>query len=165
MIVIAAMTMFTSCTLIIYIIILSMLGHSHMFYFRTQYDVAFQVTDVDIGTNAEVDLSLEAGQIQQLFSLVLSDPSTVQLHLAQQLDREMQEFYSFRIFARDRGSPSLIGQTEVFITVVVSYECSAATIYAVSLHHIASYHKSLLMDMAKLVMRRQTYWFVKNHPV
>lgn len=87
---------------------------------NTSLDVP-QVIDMDSGQNAEVDFSLEAGPARQFFSLLHSDSSSTQLHLARELDRETQDFYSFRIFATDRGSPSsLIGQTEIFITVGVS---------------------------------------------
>ena len=89
---------------------------------NTSLDVP-QVIDMDSGQNAEVDFSLEAGPARQFFSLLHSDSSSTQLHLARELDRETQDFYSFRIFATDRGSPSsLIGQTEIFITVGVSWD-------------------------------------------
>ena len=82
-----------------------------------------QVIDIDSGQNAEVDFSLEAGPARQFFSLLHSESSSTQLHLVRELDRETQDFYSFRIFATDRGSPSsLIGQTEIFITVGVSWD-------------------------------------------
>ena len=84
-----------------------------------------QVIDIDSGQNAEVDFSLEAGSARQFFSLLHSNSSSTQLHLAQQLDRETQDMYSFRIFATDRGFPSsLMGQTQIFITVAVSWNDS-----------------------------------------
>ena len=85
-----------------------------------------QVIDIDSGRNAEVDFSLEAGLAQGFFSLMHSDSSSTQLHLTQQLDRETQDSYSFRIFAIDRGFPSsLMGQTQIFLTVAVSWNKTA----------------------------------------
>ncbi len=76
------------------------------------------MTDVDTGSNAELDFSLEAGLAQMYFSLD-REGSVAQLHLTRPLDRELFDSYSFRIFATDRGSPPLIGETAVFITVMV----------------------------------------------
>ena len=81
-----------------------------------------QVIDIDSGQNAEMDFSLEAGPAREFFSLMNSDSSSTQLHLTQQLDRETLDSYNFRIFAIDRGFPSsLMGQTQIFITVAVSW--------------------------------------------
>ncbi len=77
-----------------------------------------QVTDVDTGSSAELDFSLEAGLAQAYFSLG-REGSVAQLRLTQPLDRELFDSYSFRIFARDRGSPPLIGETAISITVMV----------------------------------------------
>ena len=70
--------------------------------------------------NAEVDFSLAVGiREREIFSLEATD-STVALRLLQTLDRETADFYSLRLQATDRGSPSLVGETTINITVLVS---------------------------------------------
>ena len=63
--------------------------------------------------------SLEASA-RYLFSLVQSGSHSVELYLNHLLDREVASSYAFQIFAIDRGSPALLGETTVFITVRVS---------------------------------------------
>ena len=77
-----------------------------------------QVSDTDIGSNGEVDFSLES-TVQGLFSLVVTEPFATQLHFSHSIDREVRDVYSFRIFATDRGTPTLIGQTEILINITV----------------------------------------------
>lgn len=84
-----------------------------------------QVTDEDIGINSEVDFSLDAS-VQDLFALMNTGPLSVDLHLINQLDRETTASYSFRIFVIDRGTPHLLGQTTILITVLVSMYTSHA---------------------------------------
>ena len=76
-----------------------------------------------MGSNAEIDFSLEEGMARQHFSLT-SLGLRVELHLALALDREFIDSYSFRIFATDRGSPTLVGETSIFINVAVSQRMS-----------------------------------------
>ena len=45
--------------------------------------------------------------------------STVELRLLQALDRETYDSFSLRLQAMDRGSPSLVGETTINITVLV----------------------------------------------
>lgn len=78
-----------------------------------------QVTDEDIGINSEVDFSLDQSA-QDVFALMYTGPLSVELHLINQLDRETTASYSFRIFVIDRGTPHLLGQTDILITVLVS---------------------------------------------
>ena len=79
-----------------------------------------QATDADEGLNAQLDFSLAVGVPEsEIFSLEAADSSTVQLRLTQTLDRETTDFYSLRLQATDRGSPSLVGETTVNITVMV----------------------------------------------
>lgn len=77
------------------------------------------MSDADIGSNGEVDFFLES-IAQGLFSLVTAEPFVTQLHFSHSIDREVRDVYSFRIFAMDRGTPALIGQTEIIINVTVS---------------------------------------------
>lgn len=76
------------------------------------------MTDLDIGSNAELDFSLEASLGQTHFSLT-SNGRVAQLHLARALDREFIDSYTLRIFATDRGSPPLIGEIAIWINVTV----------------------------------------------
>lgn len=78
-----------------------------------------QASDADEGSNAVIDFSLAVGMAEsQLFSLQPSN-STVALQLLQTLDRETSDFYSLRLQATDRGSPSLVGEVTINITVLV----------------------------------------------
>lgn len=77
------------------------------------------MTDSDIGSNSEVDFSLEP-TVQGLFTLQRTGPYSVQLLLNHDLDRETRDSYVFRVFATDRGSPSLVGETSIDINVLVS---------------------------------------------
>lgn len=54
----------------------------------------------------------------QVFSLQSSN-SSVALQLLRRLDRETTDFFSLRLLATDRGSPALIGETTINITVLV----------------------------------------------
>ena len=79
----------------------------------------FQVSDADFGNNAAVDFSLDP-TVNGLFSLQNSGPLSTMLYLTHYLDREATSSYSFTISARDRGVPSLLGQTTVTVNVTVS---------------------------------------------
>ena len=59
---------------------------------------------------------------REIFSLE-STGSTVALKLQRPLDRELMDSYSLRLQATDRGTPPLVGETIVNITVLVSMEC------------------------------------------
>lgn len=80
---------------------------------------SFQVTDRDLGTNANLDYSIDPSA-DGLFALVASGTNIVSLFLTRSLDRETRTSYSFRITAMDRGQPTLSGQTQVIINVSVS---------------------------------------------
>lgn len=75
--------------------------------------------DGDSGSNSELDFSLEQS-VEGLFTLRVTGAFSVQLLINHQLDRETRESYSFRVFATDGGSPSLVGESQIEITVVVS---------------------------------------------
>ena len=83
------------------------------------YVLKLQVTDADIGSNAEVDFSLEPS-VNTLFSLQPSGPLSSRLSFSHTLDREANDSYSFLVFAVDRGSPSLTGSAAITITITVS---------------------------------------------
>ena len=53
-----------------------------------------------------------------IFSLQ-SSGSAVALRLQRALDREMTDVYSLRLQAMDRGSPALVGEATINITVLV----------------------------------------------
>lgn len=78
----------------------------------------FQVTDDDLGTNSELDFTLDPS-VDGLFALVPSS-NNVSLFLTHSLDREARTTYSFSITATDRGQPPLSGQTQVTINIAVS---------------------------------------------
>lgn len=78
-----------------------------------------QVTDEDLGTNSEVDFSLD-GRAQNFFSIIDAGPLSVELYLSSPLDRETAASLVFGMFVVDRGLPPLVGQTEISITVMVS---------------------------------------------
>lgn len=75
--------------------------------------------DGDSGSNSELDFSLEQS-VEGLFTLTVTGAFSAQLLINHQLDRETRDSYTFRVFARDRGSPSLVGETQIEITVAVS---------------------------------------------
>ena len=78
-----------------------------------------QAVDEDEGSNALFDFSLAVGAREsEIFSLEASG-STVELRLLRALDRETDDSYSLRLQATDRGSPSLVGETIINITVLV----------------------------------------------
>lgn len=78
----------------------------------------FQVTDADIGSNSEVDFSLDPA-VSILFSLQSSGPSSTRLSISHTLDREANDSYSFSLFAIDRGSPPQTGRTDITIIITV----------------------------------------------
>lgn len=82
------------------------------------YSLLSQVTDADIGTNSEVDFSLDPS-VSNLFSLRSSSPLSVELFISHLLDRETVNSYSFSLFATDRGSPPRTGSTAVTINITV----------------------------------------------
>ena len=75
--------------------------------------------DGDSGSNSEVDFSLEP-TVQGLFTLMRTGSYSVQLLINHDLDRETRDSYSFRVFATDRGTPALVGETQIDINVLVS---------------------------------------------
>ena len=81
-----------------------------------------QVTDNDLGTNSDLDFTLDPS-VDGLFALV-PDSNTVSLFLTHSLDREVRTTYSFNISAMDRGQPPLSGQTQVTINIAVSKKIS-----------------------------------------
>ena len=83
------------------------------------YTCILQVMDGDFGSNGEVDFSLEPAA-QGLFIVNATGPSSVQLIINHELDRESTPSYSFRVFATDRGSPALAGEAQIDITITVS---------------------------------------------
>ncbi len=76
------------------------------------------MTDADIGSNSEVDFSLDPA-VSTLFSLQSSGPSSARLSFSHTLDRETNDSYSFSVFAVDRGSPPQTGITVVTIIITV----------------------------------------------
>ena len=66
-----------------------------------------------------IEYSLAVGTREsELFILDVVN-STVNLRLLQSLDRETTDFYSLRLQANDGGSPSLVGETLINITILV----------------------------------------------
>ena len=59
----------------------------------------------------------------EIFSLQASN-STVMLLLQRSLDRETTDFFSLRLLATDRGSPALVGEARINITVQVRKKVS-----------------------------------------
>ncbi len=84
------------------------------------------MSDADIGVNGQVDFSLAAAA-RGLFSLSVVQAFVAELSLSHSLDREMTESYNFQIFATDRGSPSLIGETDITVIVGVSIATRSST--------------------------------------
>ena len=80
---------------------------------------AYKATDADVGSNAAIDFSLAVGTAESEIFAVQSTASTVALILLQPLDREITDSYSLVLQATDRGSPSLVGETTINITVLV----------------------------------------------
>ena len=81
--------------------------------------IILQVSDEDQGSNGEVDFSIEF-MSPPTFALVGSGALSAEMHLIRALDRETVNFYSFRIFATDRGSPALFSEAAIVITITVS---------------------------------------------
>jgi hypothetical protein len=77
------------------------------------------VTDADIGVNSEVDFSLDS-PASNLFFLQSSGPLSTQLLISHLLDRETVDFYSFSLFATDRGTPARTGSAAISINITVS---------------------------------------------
>lgn len=99
-----------------------------------------QVTDADSGINREVDFILDPPS-RNLFSLSSSGPLSTELSLSHALDRETIDSYFITIYATDRGSPPLTGQTNISISIMVSL-LSQVTHNAIS-HKL---HNTLLMS-------------------
>ena len=81
--------------------------------------ISLQAVDGDSGSNGDIVFSLEPS-VQGLFTLLGTGPFSVQLLINHTLDRETTESYSFRVFATDRGSPALVGETQININILVS---------------------------------------------
>lgn len=92
--------------------------------------ISHKVTDADSNINSEVDFILQQNATS-LFSLTSIGPLSTRLSIAHTLDREAVGFYSFSLFARDRGTPQQTGQTLISITILVSEDQSTITCYII----------------------------------
>ena len=76
-------------------------------------------SDDDTGRNAELEYSLAANDLQ-FSSLFAVDPSSGDVSLLKQLDFEREQRHILRVYATDKGSPSLHGDTLIYVQVTDS---------------------------------------------
>ena len=72
-----------------------------------------RATDEDEGTNSEIVYEIESGTTKNLFKI----ESNGDIKTTQPLDREMHGTHHLVIAAKDKGTPSLRGTSNVIITV------------------------------------------------
>ena len=78
---------------------------------NTVIDV-FEASDIDEGSNAELQFSLSGTTVFQIDSL------TGEFSIVEELDREAMAFYEFEVSVRDGGQPSLSSSSSVTVTVL-----------------------------------------------
>ena len=75
----------------------------------------YEAIDADIGTNAELEYSIFAGDGFNEFSI---DAENSSIFTAETLNKTVRQFYNLTIMAFDRGSPRLFGVGTVYIEVL-----------------------------------------------
>lgn len=81
-----------------------------------------QVTDRDIGTNAEVDFAISAGSpsnVANFFSVTKTGIRTADLSIIREFDREAIDFFQFTIIATDQGSSQLTDSIVRYVNIIV----------------------------------------------
>ena len=81
-----------------------------------------QVTDRDIGTNAEMDFAFSAGSpsnFANFFSVTKTGSRSADLSITREFDRENIDFFQFTIIVTDQGTPQLTDSIVRCVNIIV----------------------------------------------